>query len=66
MNYVKGPEAGSFEFISKSAQNDPRYGQSGLNIGDSTFNQQYGKLLADADFEARRTRFYRRHTVRTC
>jgi hypothetical protein len=45
-------------FIGKGPQDDPRYGKAGVNMGDSNFNQYYSKPLADADFEAGRTRFH--------
>ena len=62
INYVEVPDAGSFMFIGKGAQDDPRYGKPGLNMGDSNLNQYYSKPLADAEFEAGRTRFHWWHT----
>ncbi|RMZ67965.1 alpha-ketoglutarate dependent xanthine dioxygenase [Pyrenophora seminiperda CCB06] len=62
IKYVEVPDAGAFVFIGKGPQDDPRYGKPGLNMGGTNFNQYYSKPLADADFEAGKTRFHWWHT----
>ncbi|KAF2994622.1 hypothetical protein E8E13_003550 [Curvularia kusanoi] len=58
IRYVEVPDAGSFVFIGKGQQDDPRYGKPGLNMGDGNLNQYYSKPLSDSEFEAGRTRFH--------
>ncbi|GME37561.1 hypothetical protein GTA08_BOTSDO09485 [Neofusicoccum parvum] len=58
IHHVRVPDSGFFVFVGKGAQDDPRHGKPGLDMGGSNFNQYYSNPLADADFEAGRTRFH--------